>query len=97
MPVYRLAARQSGGSCRAGAVCLPIASWPISTPILHREAAIDANELTDRERAILAFVRRHFEQNNMRLALRMLDSARIDDIRQIINGYRGLYEREVRH
>ena len=58
---------------------------------------MDINELTDQERAILAFVKRHFEQNNMRLALRMLDTARIDDIRQVINGYRGLYEREVRH
>ena len=61
------------------------------------EAAMDANELTELERAILAFVRRHFEQNNMRFALRMLDSARIDDVRQIINGYRGLYEREAQH
>ena len=58
---------------------------------------MDANELTDRERAILAFVKHYFEQNNMRLALRMLDSARIDDVRQIINGYRGLYEREAQH
>jgi hypothetical protein len=64
---------------------------------IGQEAAMDVNELTDQERAILAFVKRHFERKNMRFALRMLDSARINDIRQIIDGYRGLYEREVRH
>ena len=58
---------------------------------------MDANELTDTERAILAFVKCHFEQNNMKLALQMLDSARIDDVRHLINGYRGLYEREAQH
>ena len=44
---------------------------------------MDANELTDRARAILAFVKHHFEQNNMQLALRMLDSARIEDVRHL--------------
>ena len=43
-------------------------------------------QLNDEERAILAFVKRHFEESKMTLALGMLDSACLDDIRHLIRG-----------
>jgi hypothetical protein len=54
-------------------------------------------ELSDEDCAILAFVKRHFEENDMRDAVRLLDLLTIEETRQVIEGYRAIYRREGRH
>jgi hypothetical protein len=51
------------------------------------------DELTDEEKAILAFLLTHFEEQGMHGALAMLRNPRtkLDDIRAVIDGYRRLY------
>ena len=54
-------------------------------------------ELNDEECAVLAFIKRHFEENDMRNGLQLLDFLTLEETRQVIEGYRDLYRREGRH
>ena len=54
-------------------------------------------ELNDEDRAVLAFIKRHLEQNEMRNGLRLLDLLTVEETRRVIESYRELYKREGRH
>ena len=54
-------------------------------------------ELNDEDRAVLAFIKRHLEQNEMRNGLRLLDLLTIEETQRVIESYRELYKRKGRH
>jgi hypothetical protein len=55
-----------------------------------------ADNLTDEERAIVAFLESYFEKQGMRAALAMLRNpeTKIEHLRALIDGYRELFQRE---
>ena len=54
------------------------------------------DELNDEEQGIRTFLKRRFEKTGMVNALKLIDNGNISEVRDLLNYYREVYEREGR-